>query len=226
MISIYLLEFPNNFEVEHILDFISPEKKVAYGQARIKKYSIQNIFSDALIRYLLIRKLKLSNSEISFWKNLSGKPFLTDGRAYFNLSHSNNQIVCAISEKDQIGIDIEEIIKIEESVFINIFTANELSYLCNFEDDNKTIEFFKIWTAKESFVKADGRGLLLPLKNINVNLHSHSIEFLDNAGIEYWPFKQYLYNKKFVISACCKYASFPDQIYSVDFDEVVNSLVI
>lgn len=75
MISIYLLEFPNNFEVEHILDFISPEKKVAYGQARIKKYSIQNIFSDALIRYLLIRKLKLSNSEISFWKNLSGKPF-------------------------------------------------------------------------------------------------------------------------------------------------------
>lgn len=84
----------------------------------------------------------------------------------FNISHSGAYVVCALSRKFRVGIDIEEIKQVEVPSFRNSFTKEEfLHILCS---PNNLLEFFKYWTMKEAVMKADGRGMNIPLKEIKI----------------------------------------------------------
>src|SRR5690606_17840232 len=78
--------------------------------------------------------------------NSYGKPFI-DQNIFFNLSHSGNYVVCAFFMQE-IGIDIEEIKEIEIDDFNKIFTEGERKCLKN--SNNRTNDFFRYWTMKES----------------------------------------------------------------------------
>lgn len=91
--------------------------------------------------------------------NKYGKPYV-DGKVFFNLSHAGRYVVCAFAS-EEIGIDIEEIRPIEIDDFISIFSVQEINLL-RLSKQPQT-DFFRIWTLKESVVKADGRGMATPL---------------------------------------------------------------
>lgn len=82
----------------------------------------------------------------------------------FNISHSGCYVVCAMSDHCRIGIDIEEIHALQIEDFKNQFSEYEWSRIDM--ADNRMKEFYKCWTGKEAIIKADGRGLNLPLQNI------------------------------------------------------------
>lgn len=93
------------------------------------------------------------------------KPFLKDSSLNFNISHSGKTVVCAISQKRvKLGIDIEEIKKININDFENIFHPNEFNKI---RQTNDIEEFYKYWTRKEAFTKAIGEGIILPLGPID-----------------------------------------------------------
>jgi 4'-phosphopantetheinyl transferase len=92
-----------------------------------------------------------------------GRPFL-EGLGDFNISHSGNCLVCAISTNEKVGIDIEEIRLISVESFKGQFLAEEWAAVMISNDIVRS--FFELWTAKESVAKADGRGLTIPLKKI------------------------------------------------------------
>lgn len=96
------------------------------------------------------------------------KPYL-DAGIDFNISHSGKYVVCVISKEFSVGIDIEEIRDTDISDFTDQFTDQEMWNINHAED--KFREFFKYWTIKEAVIKADGRGLSVPLKNILVTRH-------------------------------------------------------
>jgi 4'-phosphopantetheinyl transferase len=113
--------------------------------------------------------------------NQYGKPFINKSDIDFNISHSGNFAICAISVNSKVGIDIEEIRPIELTDFKENLTEREW-----FEiqlSENPLNQFYYFWTRKESVIKADGRGLSLPLEHIDTLKDSVKFEG------EYWFLK-------------------------------------
>lgn len=95
----------------------------------------------------------------------NGKPCLMDNPLHFNISHSGNCVVCVLStDTTDIGIDVEEIKDINIQDFRDIW--NEEEWKCISYGGVKS--FYRFWTSKEAIIKADGKGLQIPLKEIIV----------------------------------------------------------
>jgi 4'-phosphopantetheinyl transferase len=93
----------------------------------------------------------------------SGRPFLGCG-IDFNISHSGDYVVCALCGEARVGIDIEQIRPIDLSDFKMQLTPEQWQTVV--ASENCLEAFFHLWTQKEAVIKADGRGLSIPLDKI------------------------------------------------------------
>lgn len=107
-----------------------------------------------------------------------GKPALanlqTPLKIQFNISHSRDLILIAITVEDPIGIDIEYNDKKRsiESLGETIFSPSEKKFFLTLKSQREKEEtFFRCWTRKEAFLKAIGIGLGQDLTNISVDLN-------------------------------------------------------
>jgi phosphopantetheinyl transferase len=96
--------------------------------------------------------------------NRFGKPFIPSHRAFFNISHSGAMIICAASEQGEIGIDVEEIKAVDWIQYKDCFSMMEWRNISFANDSNRLL--LELWTKKESLLKADGRGLQVPLTDV------------------------------------------------------------
>ncbi|PWK23852.1 4'-phosphopantetheinyl transferase [Arcicella aurantiaca] len=92
----------------------------------------------------------------------------------FNISHSAQYAVCAFSKKYSIGIDIEKIKPISLEFLQSFFNQDEWAEL--HQNENTQEQFYRLWTKKEAVVKADGRGLNIPLKEIIIRNNQGFVE--------------------------------------------------
>ncbi len=110
----------------------------------------------------------------------NGKPFIPEFHP-FNITHSGQVVACAILlEEGNIGIDVEKIRDIDPGRFNKQFSAPEMMQILSSKDPNTT--FFEYWTMKESVMKADGRGMRIPLHNIKLR---RSIATIDDVDIDW-----------------------------------------
>jgi len=100
-----------------------------------------------------------------------GKPYLPDyPQIHFNLSHSGEYTVCAISDIP-VGIDIEQCRKMKENIAEHFFTPNEYKHIISIGGpDERRQQFYTYWVLKESFMKATGLGMRLRLNEFEVCL--------------------------------------------------------
>jgi 4'-phosphopantetheinyl transferase len=105
--------------------------------------------------------------DVNIQKNRFGKPFLTNSKLSFNLSHTNEAFLIGFSKNGRIGIDLEKLSGREEllSLIEYSFSQQESDYCLKGE---LSICFLEIWTLKEAFLKAAGVGLVDNLKSVNV----------------------------------------------------------
>ncbi len=94
------------------------------------------------------------------------KPYLENQRLKFNVSHSGDIVICAITHACEIGIDIENIHKVQIKNFKSQMTENEWTNICL--SKNPETAFFCYWTQKEAVVKAHGMGLQVPLNSFEI----------------------------------------------------------
>lgn len=100
------------------------------------------------------------------------RPYL-DWPGDFNLSHSGNYVVCAISDCSRVGVDVEKKRDIELKDFQRYMSSTEWNAI---HQSNKPHDrFFDYWTKKESVIKADGRGLSAPLDEVELQNHSATL---------------------------------------------------
>lgn len=103
---------------------------------------------------------------IQFTRSNMGKPFLADSsEIHFNISHSDNWVICAISDLP-IGVDIELIRGFSHEILENVLSPLELAHYHSTPYGQREKLFFTYWAAKESYLKALGLGLNVPLKSI------------------------------------------------------------
>jgi 4'-phosphopantetheinyl transferase len=108
-----------------------------------------------------------------------GKPVLCDyPRLKINISHSGDYAVCAASD-NEIGIDIQKTRRANFRIAQRYFTSTECEYIGNDES-----RFFELWAKKESYVKATGTGLTVPLNSFSVLENGNDFEFIELAPPE------------------------------------------
>lgn len=125
-----------------------------------------------------------------FAKNEFGKPFLDPSKhaqkLHFNLSHCENFIVLAICFEAPIGVDAEWKNRIDTSLELaeQFFSAAEVNALRELPPEQQRDRFFDLWTLKEAYIKAKGKGLSIPL--------NHFSYLFDNDGAVRIAFSQEL----------------------------------
>ena len=152
-------------------------------QKKIRAYRHWEDAERSLAGYFLLQKglERLNLSPIDFAKLKRAefnKPY-AEGNTHFNIAHSGKYTVCAISERHEVGIDIELLNDIPVGDFTDFFEAQEWSHVVNNPEPVKA--FYMLWTKKEAFLKLIGSGLNVPLNQVIIQ---------DDNRID-WEGKQY-----------------------------------
>src|SRR3989304_5240764 len=130
------------------------------------------IIAHGCLRDILARYLHCKPGRLILSVNQYGKPVLEDYKLEFNLSHSGDFALVAITSERKVGVDIERFRSdIEfESIASRYFSQSEVSELLALTSEQKAHGFFNCWTRKEAYIKAHGLGLSLPLEGFDVSL--------------------------------------------------------
>jgi 4'-phosphopantetheinyl transferase len=134
------------------------------------------IVARAALRHVLARYLTMSAERITFRRGRFGKPELGTGdgepRLRFNISHSHELALYAITMEREVGIDVEHLRRIKAPMEIaeRLFSASEAMSLRRLTSDLRDQAFFACWTRKEAYVKARGWGLSMPLSQFSVSV--------------------------------------------------------
>jgi len=129
----------------------------------------------ASLRFILGRYLNLAPDALAFAQTEYGKPFLTNPEAaglLFNLSHSKDFALLAVTRDREVGIDIEYMRSdfATGDVAEHFFSVAEIYTFSGLDLDLRTLAFFNCWTRKEAYIKARGEGLSLGLDSFDVSL--------------------------------------------------------
>jgi 4'-phosphopantetheinyl transferase len=136
----------------------------------------QYLVSRALVRTTLSRYLQGYPKDWQYQKNKYGRPELIRQPAginlRFNLSHTDGMIILGITLDDDLGVDVEDIKRDRQLIDIadRYFSGLEVDELRSLPESQQQERFFDYWTLKESFIKARGMGLSLPLDQFSYHL--------------------------------------------------------
>lgn len=111
-------------------------------------------------------------TDLLFGVESQGKPFLYNSRVAFNLSHSRDLAVLALSQAGPIGIDVEFIDKQVNlaELMQSCLTPAEREVVAALPPADHVRRFFAFWTAKEARMKLTGEGMSLAPKAIVLDL--------------------------------------------------------
>ncbi len=134
--------------------FHRPEHRRRYGA------------SQGQLRWLLANYLDHSPHSLQFGRQQWGKPYVKSASLHFNISHSRDCLLIAVSRTSTLGVDVEVIHPLSsmEAMARRCFAAQELAYWSGIAQEDRTGVFFRLWTLKEALMKATGRGLGLGTK--------------------------------------------------------------
>ena len=143
-------------------------------------------FSEPFLRQVLARYLPEKNLQIG--RGEFGKPFLSDFKQWqFNVSHSGEKLLIAVSFDMPIGIDIEQIKprKSLNSLVKKCFAVTEQAYWFELPENKKMNVFYDFWTRKEAVVKGIGRGIAIGLERCEIDANEPN-HFLNLPVAEKW----------------------------------------
>ncbi|MEC2074259.1 4'-phosphopantetheinyl transferase family protein [Alkalihalophilus marmarensis] len=171
---------------------------------------LRSLIGKLLILYILREYYRLPNNSINLNKNIHGKPFLQNNDLHFNITHSGFIVICAVNN-DEVGVDVERVVPRKVNKLIPLFTKREQKYLKELSSKEQLIGFYKLWTRKESYIKALGLRLDKSLlKNIDVFIGVNSANKLKGYQIKTMDL-----NEKYIFSICSRKVdfNFEDIIY-------------
>ncbi|MFB4330818.1 4'-phosphopantetheinyl transferase family protein [Paenibacillus sp. CR_12] len=201
---------------------LSPGRQEYVSKFRRASDYQRSVLGDALAHRMLRDKLGRERTNMEIIRNAYGKPFLKDhDNLHFNVSHSGQWVVCAVGY-EPVGIDVEKMENIDMDIAKRYFHKTEFNALLNCPPSERLSRFFDLWTLKESYIKAVGKGLHLPLDSFVMERQGVEWEWApvvgENGGTYY--FKQYALEEGYKLSVCSMDRHFPEQIQYVTADEL------
>lgn len=158
----HIHHFKNNFFEKHLAALPT------FMQQDVCRYKMLKDRQSRLLARLMIKQYLQENkydATLYNWKKtMNEKPFILNGPA-FNITHSGDRVVVAFS-KQSIGIDIEEINDVDVQGLSTYLHHQEKIYIDT--APHKQDAFFTIWSKKEAYLKATGKGISSGLSKISV----------------------------------------------------------
>lgn len=99
-----------------------------------------------------------STLTIAYRYGAHGKPMIADFPKHFNLSHSGDYVVCAVSD-GEVGVDIQKWVPFKERTAERFFAPEEWKLLQTLPMEQRTEMFYRLWTRKEAYGKYTGLGI-------------------------------------------------------------------
>lgn len=190
----------------HLLDayqaLMSEEERARHQRFMFEKDRHRFLITRALVRTLLSRYHPLRPESWQFEAGRYGRPSIIEPRLprplEFNLSHTPGMVVCLVAWDREIGVDVEDIQRRAAGMRVaeHYFAAEEVAQLQAMPEAAQAEAFFDFWTLKESYIKAVGRGLSLPLKQFAFHLEANQPVRITFTGTldddpRSWQFTQY-----------------------------------
>ncbi|MGY3235688.1 4'-phosphopantetheinyl transferase [Bradyrhizobium sp. USDA 4472] len=174
--------------VEAFRQLLSVDERARAGRFKFERHQRQYIFAHAMLRLALSRAApEVAPSDWSFSTGRYGRPFVAAPAAatalHFSLSHTDGCVACVVSKHETVGVDVETVARrgAPLSTALRFFATQEVEALRGLPEPAATERFFDYWTLKESYLKARGFGLNLPLDSFAMQISQESI------GISFKP---------------------------------------
>ena len=159
----------NSSELFACLELLSEPELAQWQRFLVKDARLQYLITRALVRTALSRYADVPAKTWQFETNAHGRPHISQPQASsnlrFNLSNTTGLVACAVSMDCEIGIDVENITRTVDTDELapSVFAPAELTDFRQTGLEDRRDRFFSYWTLKESYIKARGMGLSLPL---------------------------------------------------------------
>lgn len=167
---------------------LSPDELARSQRYIVPKARSQFIQTRGRLRLLLGSYLRRDPASLEFVYSKNGKPALATHSGgdvlQFNLSHSQNRILYAITTNPAVGVDLEGFNPLISYLDIaqRICTPQELAVFNQLPPSEQPQAFFKIWTRKEALVKLFGDRLYEKLSVFEVPAHANLGSYWVQAG--------------------------------------------
>lgn len=200
---------------------LSPYRQQKIALLRHEKDKNRSLAAGLLLNHALgIYGLqeKSEEYEIGEW----GKPVMKyHPEISFSLSHSGDYAICTIGDRP-IGNDIERVKEGRLKVADRFFAEEELAWLYDTEEEaERNHRMFRLWTMKESFIKATGRGMSLSLKDFTIHVDEASgrARVRHSFDGKYYSMREYREIEGYCTAVCCQgkgdmaYSMMPVELY-------------
>ncbi|QED47037.1 4'-phosphopantetheinyl transferase family protein [Cytobacillus dafuensis] len=223
--NVFALKMKSEIPLEEfstLLDKVTLERRKKILRFSHRDDGLRSLYSELLIRFIISNRHELIDTKIDFACNEFGKPYLRQAETslHFNISHSGEWIVCVLDEH-QVGIDVEEIRPIDLGLAKRFFSVKEVSELKETPKEKKLAKFYDLWTLKESYIKAVGKGLSIPLDSFSIlTVKNENPTLIEKRESGHYFFKQFELAPGYKLSVCSIHNNFPGNIEKVHFTHI------
>ena len=154
---------------------LSPDERTRAEKFKFEKHRNRFIAGRGVLREILGRYVHAKPAELRFDYSTNGKPELgaefASGEIHFNLSHSEELALIAVTCVGVVGVDVERVRTIDnaDALVARFFSARENELFQNVPPSEKPAAFFNLWTRKEALLKATGEGITRSLSLVEVS---------------------------------------------------------
>ncbi len=158
---------------------LSDDERARAERFRFQRQKKQFIVARGFLRIILGKYQEIDPDQVCFEYSMHGKPSIcgtSRDKIRFNLSHSDGLALYAVTNGREIGVDLERIkpFLLDERTVFECLTSSEIRQLRTLPIKLRENFFYDCWTRKESYLKAIGKGLMLPPNQIETSLFTES----------------------------------------------------
>ena len=170
----------------------------------------------ALVRSVLSHYAPVDPRAWAFSENEYGRPAIRDPHPdaqdlRFNLSHTRGVVALAVGRQRELGVDVENLVarRISPDIAGSFFSPREACDVAGTPAAHMQHRLFEYWTFKESYIKARGMGLSLPLDKFTFHFpHARAVRIdidpeLDDHA-DRWSFWQYRPGADYLLALCAQ----------------------
>jgi 4'-phosphopantetheinyl transferase len=170
----------------------------------------------ALVRSVLSHYAAVDPREWAFSENDYGRPAIRNRHPdaqglRFNISHTRGLVALAVGRHRELGVDVEHLAsrRISPDVAVSFFSPREAAEVAGTPAARIHDRLFEYWTFKESYIKARGMGLSLPLDKFTFHFpHARAVRIEIDPALEdhgdRWSFWQYRPGADYLLALCAQ----------------------
>ena len=199
--------------LDEYANLLAPVERRQQQRFHFERDRHRYLLTRALVRTVLSKYADVTPTDWTFTVNAYGRPAIAAEHVdasglEFNLSHTDGLVVLGVTRQTILGIDVENAHTrpVDIGIAEQYFAAEEVAALRALPKSEQSRRFFEYWTLKESYIKARGIGLSVPLDRFWFDLSVAGVVRLSVAPVlgdaGHWSFVQFAATKQHLLAVC------------------------